>query len=102
MSSIEEDAFARAQQMHSRVPYYSNNSQNRSQKHNVNEESEKKPPESPQKAETSGQKQNENDGNVLDVLFKNKEQSLILLLMILLMEEKADPTLLLALMYLLI
>ena len=38
----------------------------------------------------------------LDMLFKNKEQSLILLLLVLLMDENADPTLLLALVYLLI
>lgn len=41
-------------------------------------------------------------GNGFGVLFKDKEQSLILLLIILLMGEDNDPSLLLALMYLLI
>ena len=38
----------------------------------------------------------------LDALFKDKEQNLILMLILLLAGDGADPTLLLALMYLLI
>ena len=41
------------------------------------------------------------DDGLLNLMFKNKEQSLILLLVILLMEENTDPSVLLALMYLL-
>lgn len=37
----------------------------------------------------------------LNVLFKDKDQSIILLLIVLLMEENSNPTLLLALIYLL-
>lgn len=105
MSSIEEDAFKRVQQMHSRVPFYSNNSQNRSQNRDVSAQNEKRPSENPPQTETiSEQKHNddENEKNVLDALFKNKDQSIILLLIILLMEENADSTLLFALMYLLL
>ena len=58
------------------------------------------PKEQNNHSENSAQ-QTKNDG-LLDVLFKDKEQSLILLLIILLMEENSEPTLLLALVYLLI
>ena len=40
--------------------------------------------------------------NGMELLFKDKEQSLIMLLLILLMNEDSDPSLMLALLYLLI
>jgi hypothetical protein len=37
----------------------------------------------------------------MEILFQNKENSLIMMLLLLLMDEKNDPSLLFALMYLL-
>ena len=37
----------------------------------------------------------------MDTLFKNKDNSLIMLLLLLLMDEKTDPSLLFSLLYLL-
>ena len=74
MPSFEEEAFNRAQQMH-RKPQFNREAPRR---------------EVPKK-----------DDGLLNLMFKNKEQSLILLLVILLMEENTDPSVLLALMYLL-
>ena len=74
MPSFEEEAFNRAQQMH-RKPQFNREAQRRAV---------------PKK-----------DDGLLNLMFKNKEQSLILLLVILLMEENTDPSVLLALMYLL-
>lgn len=93
MPSFEEEAFNRAQQMH-RKPQF-------------NRESPKKEvPKQPEKQEGSKSEASEptapkKDDGLLNLMFKNKEQSLILLLVILLMEENTDPSVLLALMYLL-
>lgn len=62
------------------------------------EEPAKKPEQSFRVPETNINTTN----NTLNMLFKDKEQSLILLLVVLLMNEDSDPMLLLALMYLLI
>lgn len=93
MPSFEEEAFNRAQQMH-RKPQF-------------NRESPKKEvPKQPEKQEGSKSEipnppVPKKDDGLLNLMFKNKEQSLILLLVILLMEENTDPSVLLALMYLL-
>ena len=79
MPSFEEEAFNRAQQMH-RKPQFNR------------EEPKSELPEPPVPKKDDG---------LLNLMFKNKEQSLILLLVILLMEENTDPSVLLALMYLL-
>lgn len=88
MASFEEEALRRAQQMHSRPPHQT--------------EREKKPEDAPQK--TDNKQENKAQGqqkSLVDFLLADKEQSLILLLLLLLSGEKADPSLLLALMYLL-
>jgi hypothetical protein len=62
----------------------------------------KKPEDTPQK--TDNKQENKAQGqqkSLVDFLLADKEQSLILLLLLLLSGEKADPSLLLALMYLL-
>lgn len=103
MPSFEEDAFSRAQQMHSKTPYYSNNQNNQQNRNHEHEKYEKeKPQKPPQKPEVPVKMPQHKQENLLDTMFKNKDQSLILLLIILLMEENAEPTILLALMYLLI
>lgn len=97
MPSFEEEAFTRAQQMNRRTPFYGG-TQNTSQK---NERKEEPKPKADANVTQLRETSTENTGSLLDIMFKNKEQSLILLLIVLLMDEKADSTLLLALIYLL-
>lgn len=105
MPSFEEEAFARAQQMHRRPPHHRDTAQSSESHHTPESKPKAEQNSQPPKAEIpKSNNLNEhrpNDG-LLDILFKNKEQNLILLLIILLMEEDTEPSLLLALMYLLI
>mgnify|MGYP007092386506 FL=1 len=93
MPSFEEEAFSRAQQMH-RKPQFNRE---------VPKKEVPKPPEKQEepKPEIPNPPVPKKDDGLLNLMFKNKEQSLILLLVILLMEENTDPSVLLALMYLL-
>ena len=93
MPSFEEEAFNRAQQMH-RKPQFNREVPKREVQKPPEKQEEPKPeiPEPPVPKKDDG---------LLNMIFKNKEQSLILLLVILLMEENTDPSVLLALMYLL-
>ena len=95
MSGFEEEAFNRAQQMHRRVQF--------SREAPKKEPPKPQPPkeEKPKEEIKPTQAEPKNENGLLDLMFKNKEQSLILLLVVLLMEEKTDPSVLLALMYLL-
>ena len=88
MPSFEEEAFNRAQQMH-RKPQFNREAPRR------------EVPKQPEKQELPEPPVPKKDDGLLNLMFKNKEQSLILLLVILLMEENTDPSVLLALMYLL-
>ena len=100
MDSITRDALKRAQQMNG----YS--------KRNNNSAKQTPPPQVPQEKsaeilqELQPEKaeviQQDKSPNFLDTLLGNKEQSLILLLLVLLMNEDCDPSLLLALLYLLL
>lgn len=105
MPSFEEEAFARAQRMHRRLPHHRDSAQNPEQLRTAENEQKTEQSSPPPKAEmpknTNHNEHRPNDG-LLDIMFKNKDQSLILLLIILLMEEDTEPSLLLALMYLLI
>lgn len=103
MQSFEEEALARAQQMHKRAPHYAQGQRRESKsekQETLQAENPVKNGENQQGAGESGHCQNSN--GLLDAMFKNREQSLILLLIVLLTEENAEPSLLLALMYLLI
>lgn len=93
MPSFEEEAFNRAQQMH-RKPQFNREAPRREVPKQPEKQEEPKPeiPEPPVPKKDDG---------LLNLMFKNKEQSLILLLVILLMEENTDPSVLFALMYLL-
>ncbi|WP_176789782.1 MULTISPECIES: hypothetical protein [Ruminococcus] len=93
MPSFEEEAFNRAQQMH-RKPQFNREVPKR--------EAPKQPEKQEEpKSEIPEPTASKKDDGLLNLMFKNKEQSLILLLVILLMEENTDPSVLLALMYLL-
>ncbi len=109
MPSFEEEAFARAQQMHRRSQsgnagssspqrgaartYNQAGSQTRKEENREEPKSEKHKSQSPDIGEKS---------TTLDNLFQDKERSLIMILLVLLMDEKPDPTLLLSLMYILL
>jgi len=64
--------------------------------------SEQKPPEPQPPMSEPEQPKPESSGGLLDVLFEDKEQSLIMLLLVILMKDGADMSTVLALMYLLI
>ena len=102
MPNFEEEAFARAQQMHRRNSFNNENSkksvQPKEEKREVQHSTEEKCEEKPVNCVPQNLKSNE---NLIDALFKNKDHSIILLLIILLMDEKNDPVLLLALIYIL-
>lgn len=106
MPSFEEEALSRAQQMHRRPPYYKEGSNSAKPTEQKKAESFGKSEKSEKTENTNNSKPVQNNGkrqeNLLDIMFRNKEQSLILLLIVLLMEDNAEPSLLLALMYLLI
>lgn len=100
IDSITRDALKRAQQMNS----YSANPNKSTKQTRPPQISQDVPQETPQEInppKTELTKQNKNT-NFLDMLLGNKEQSLILLLLVLLMNEDCDPTVLLALLYLLL
>lgn len=96
IDSITRDALKRAQQMNS----YSANS-NKSAKQNRPPQASQDVPQEKNIPKTDITQHNKNS-NFLDMLLGNKEQSLILLLLVLLMNEDCDPTVLLALLYLLL
>ena len=83
MPSFEEEAFNRAQQMH-RKPQFNREAPRR--------EAPKQPEKQEEpKSEIPEPPVPKKDDGLLNLMFKNKEQSLILLLVILLMEENTDP-----------
>ncbi len=94
---ITREALKRASQMYSRPKAPS--------RHHPNEKSE--PPVQERKHEKNDdtpkpEPKNVTQGDPVKAFFRDKEESVILLLIMLLMDEKTDPSLLLALMYLLI
>lgn len=107
MPSFEDDAFARAQQMHRRRAQ--NQSQTNFNTPTVNTAARPQEMPTAEQKETSDIRSEpavshtpEKNDSFINVLFKDKDQSIILLLIVLLMEENSNPTLLLALIYLLI
>ena len=84
MPGFEEEAFARAQQLHHARP-----KNPVAERRNPSEHTEPPKPKKPPKE------------GILEVFFKDKERSIIMTLLLLLMDEQTDPGLLLALVYLL-
>lgn len=104
MPSFEEEAFARAQQINRHQPFHHGSQQSvkpSAKQEQTNKEQSKQENEE-QPSEKAFAPKQQGNANLLDMMFKNKEQSLILLLLVLLMDENTDPALLLALIYLLI
>ena len=95
MPSFEEEAFERARKLsHSRPGGNPPHSEPPKPAPPKSEQPKPAPPapakEAPPKAP-----------QLMDTLFKNKDNSLIMLLLLLLMDEKTDPSLLFSLLYLL-
>lgn len=101
MPSFEEEAFERARKMtHNRRP---NSAPHREEPHT--EEKPKPAPPEPPKPEAPPKPKPvavPAAPNMMETLFKNKENSLIMMLLLLLMDEKNDPSLIFSLMYLLL
>ena len=91
MASFEEEALRRAKQMRTRSEPYERENPPEQKSDNIPPKTEPKGEIKPQGTQKS----------LVDFLLADREQSLILLLLLLLSGEKADPSLLLALMYLL-
>ena len=97
MPSFEEEALARAQQLsHARAK-----AQPREQKQETPEKTRSEIPAPVDKPKPPKPQQDTPEGGMLDIFFKDKERSVILMLLLLLMDEKTDPGLLVALVYLL-
>ncbi|MBQ8057771.1 MAG: hypothetical protein IJ275_05490 [Ruminococcus sp.] len=99
---MQDDAMQRYRQMYSKAQ--PEKSQNETVSHNKNDNSDKPPVA--QKENVSLHKEQKpsksKSDSVLDIFMKDKEKSLIILLIVILLSEKADTTLILALMYLVI
>jgi hypothetical protein len=101
MDSITRDALKRVAQMHSNVPHH----QTKPRQPPIEQKPQqniKNIPQIEKEPKTAPLKPEKRLDNMVDILLGNKEQSLILLLLVLLMNENSDPSLLLALMYLLL
>lgn len=96
---MQDDAIQRFRQMYSKAPAQNAGNQTHSennkpqQSHNQTDDISEKMSPTIHKTENK---------NILDIFMKDKEKSLILLLIVILISEKADTTLILALMYLVI
>ncbi len=104
---MQQEAMRRVQAMQSRVmpqrqrPEQKQPPKNQEDKESEISENRQKVPETPPIPDFNSHTQN-NTQSSLEVLFRDKEQNLILMLILLLAGDGADPSLLLALMYLLI
>lgn len=93
---MQDDAMQRYRQMYSKAQQNSPEIRNTPPVENTEENKEQKPL-------VHNEHQNvKKSENVLDLFMKDKEKSLIVLLIVILLSEKADTTLILALMYLII
>ncbi len=95
--SMQNDAMERLRQMYSKA-------QPQNIKNKPITEGHKADPTSKdhQESKKSEEVHTKKSENILDIFMKDKEKSLILLLLTLLISEKADTTLVLALMYLIL
>lgn len=96
MDHMQNEAMERLRQMYSKT---NQNVQN-SEKPKVKEKTLSE--QSPEKHEQTKMCEKKKPDNLLDILLKDKERSLIVLLLVVLLNEKADSSLILALMYLIL
>lgn len=92
---MQDDAMRRVAQMYSKTY----RTQDDATIHNQNVENT---PSKENKVEKSDGSVNHHSKNFLDIFMQDKEKSLIVLLIVILLSEKADTSVILALMYLII
>ncbi len=111
MQTLQQEAIRRAREMQARAqipPTYAPPRPQANAPHPRTEQmpvhSDPQPPrQRPRPAPSApGQAEDISPTGALDVLFQDSERSLILMLLLILMEEKADTSLIFALMYLLV
>lgn len=96
--SMQTDAMERLRQMYSKATPNSRSAVQTTPEHHTKKSDEKERSEQ----KTQPQLHNNNTDNLLDIFMRDKEKSLIVLLIVLLVSEKADSTLVLALLYLIL
>ena len=96
---MQDDAIQRFKQMYSKTPAQSTGE--KMQPEQSKSQKAQKHPDDIRENRTEPIHKPESK-NLLDIFMKDKEKSLILLLIVILISEKADTTLILALMYLVI
>lgn len=97
-NSMQDDAMRRVAQMYSNTHPVKNNTPPVVHSNNLQPEGTKAQPSEQNKKENS-----ESDSrNFLEIFMQDKEKSLIVLLIVILLSEKADASVILALMYLII
>ncbi|MBE6824966.1 MAG: hypothetical protein E7513_06440 [Ruminococcaceae bacterium] len=96
--SMQNEAMERLKQMYSKAQ--PQNTQSKNQR--VVQQADTIPEFHHQEKQAKEEVHTKKSENFLDIFLKDKEKSLILLLIVLLISEKADTTLVLALMYLIL
>ncbi len=96
--SMQNDAMERLRQMYSKAAPNSRSTAQATPEHHAPKSDEKEHAE----PKTQPQLHNNSVDNLLDIFMRDKEKSLIVLLIVLLISEKADTTLVLALLYLIL
>ncbi len=96
MDHMQNEAMERLRQMYSKTKNNVTNNEKPTSKGNKQEE------QSVGKQEHTKPNEKKKPDNLLDILLKDKERSLIVLLLVVLLNEKADSSLILALMYLIL
>ncbi len=96
MPSFEEEAFARARQLHRKPEPKPEPRPKPEPKPEPEPEPKPVPEPKPEKPKAPLK-----PGNLIDTLFRDRDKSLILMLMLLLADEQGDPSLLFTLAYLL-
>ena len=101
MPGFEEEALERARQMTQHRRSAPRTEPKREEPRQPEKPSLPEKPEPPPKPPKPVSSNPQEPPNMMEILFRNKENSLIMMLLLLLMDEKNDPSLLFALMYLL-
>lgn len=95
--SMQNEALQRYRQMYSKAQSEHHSSENHS------DNSQQSPVmETPKPEQSPAQEREKKGDNLLEIFMRDKEKSLILLLIVLLLSEKADSTLILSLLYLIL
>lgn len=105
MQNLQQEAIRRAREMQARaqipVTYHPQEPIPRGQVQSPNPHSEQMPINPPKPQHHAPPAPQHPEGGMLDILTKDSERSMLLILLLILVEDKADSSLIFALMYLL-